>query len=245
MTLDEILAELNKLDRAQVVTGLQAQAQPIFQAIFDKGVGFQQVKFNGEKATLDGQIATLTATITQKDTELTELTKKTPDVATLRTQYEGQINQLKAAQANELSARDEVLKGERRSRSLSDLRAKLTGAGVDVDYADVLVNKSTTTKRFGFDDKGQIVVYAADSEVPINVASGKDVLDVLADELKTGVPAKFVTSNGDRGSDTSGSGGKGSKSSVYDDIRKEAADKKKAAGEKPPSARERLGMVQR
>jgi hypothetical protein len=242
MTLDEILAELNKLDRTQVVAGLQANSQPIYQAIYDKGTGFAVAKHTAEKADLEGKITGLTSQVTEKDQQITQLSAKTPEVATLRTQYEGQINQLKETHKNELKARDQALIGERRSRALSDLRTKLVGGGVDADYADVLTNKSTTTARFRFDDKtGKMDILAADSEVPIAVATGKDVLDVLAEELKTGVPAKFVMSNGDGGSGTNGTGGKGKGGDLYEEIRTEA--KSKSEAKKAPSARERLGML--
>jgi hypothetical protein len=241
MTLEEILAELNKLDRQTVVTGLQASAQPIFQAIYDKGVGFQTVKHTAEKTSLEGQVTGLQTQIAEKDKEIQKLTEKAPEAATLRTQYEAKINQLKEDHKNELKARDTVLVGERRTRSLLDLKTKLISAGVDPDYADVLTNKSTTTSRFKFDDKGEMSILAADSEVPIIAAKGKDALEVMAEELRTSVPAKFVLSNGDGGSGTNGQGGKGKAGgNLYEEIRQDA--KKRSEQTKAPSARERMGI---
>jgi hypothetical protein len=242
MTLDEILAELNKLDRQQVVGALQAQAQPIFQAIFDKGHSTATAKAVTDRSELESKIVGLNTTITQKDQQITELSAKAPDVAALTTKYEGQISQLKNQYKLDLEARDSVLVSERQSRLLSDLRSKLVAGGVDADYADVLVNKSSTTKRFKPNKEGKIDVLQADSEAPVVAATGKDVLDVIAEELKTGVPSKFVVATSDSGSEVNGQGkGTSRGGNIYAEIRNDAK-KRSEDRAKTPSVRERMGI---
>lgn len=243
VTVDELIAEILKLDKGSVVTALQAQAQPIFQSIFDKGHAAATARFNGEKSELEGKITGLNETIRTKDTQIQQLSEKAPEVATLTQQHQTEINRLKEEQKNALRVANETLIGERRSRARGDLRVKLVGLGVDSDYAEMLVNKPDMEKRIRPNAQGQMEFIRADNDAPYAPAQGKDVLDLMAEELKAVVPPKFITVSGDRGSGTrsadSGSGGGKGAAGKYEAARTDVTKKEERASTSI-SARDRL-----
>lgn len=242
MDLKELLAELLKLDKAAVVAALQAEAHAIYQAIFDKGHSTATATARTEKERLDGELAGVRTQLEQANNTIKELEKKAPDVATVRTQFEQQILTLQNKHKDELKAKDAEIESERRSRAFGDLRVKLIEKGVDPDYAEVTVNKAEVQKRIRIKDK-LAEVLQADSEVPLQPGKGQTGIDLLADELHKATPAKFLTSDVDRGSGTeNGGGGGGSKGGVFDRIR---ADAKKRQEQKNPakSGAEKLGIT--
>jgi hypothetical protein len=241
MTLEELLAELNKLDRAQVVGGLQTYSQPIYQAVFDKGHSTATVKHNTEKQALEVQVNTLTETVRQKDAQLATANEKAPDIAVLRQQHEAQIRDLQEKNDAKVKAKNDELITERRDRAVTNLRVKLVEQGVDPEYAEVLSLKPDVQKRIRLNAEGKPEVFQADSDIPFAPAKGKTGIDLLAEELTAGTPPKFVVSNADRGSETtSRKGGGPAKGSLYDEIRSEA--EKRQTSDKPKPLTERFGM---
>jgi hypothetical protein len=249
MTLEELLAELAKLDRTQVVEGIQKSAQPIFQAIYDRGVGFANAKWGPEKTALEGQVASLTSEKQTLETRVRTIEEKTPDLAAERQKFDAQIQAEQQKYEAKLKAAQVQLQAERKSRAVADLKAKLIAAGVDSDYADVMTLKPDVQKRINFTDAGTMQVLQANSDIPFAAAGERTGIDLLADELKTGVPAKFLLVNSDAGSGTEGTGNgaggaAGAAKNLFKDIRKQAKDKQEAAV-KAPTAAERLGMRER
>lgn len=243
MELKELLAELLKLDRAAVVTALQAEAHAIYQAVFDKGHSTATAAARAEKERIEGVVAGLQTQLEQRDKTIKELQDKAPDVATVRAQFEQQILKLQADHKDALKAKDEEIQGERRARTFGDLRTKLISKGVDPDYADVLTGKAEVQKRVRFNKAGEAEVLQADSEVPLQAGKGQTAIDLFADELQKATPAKFLTSNGDRGSGTeNGTGTSGKSGNLYEGIRKRATERQTKQGEGTKTAAEKLGI---
>lgn len=240
MNLEQLLAELMKLDAAQVATALQEKAQPVFQHIFNKGHGAGLAKATDDKTRLEGQVASLTSQLSEKDNTIRTLTDKAPDVAAVRQTFEAQINQLTEKHKSELKAKDEEIQGERMSRARSDIRTKLVAGGVDPDYADVLMEKPEIKKRMRFAKDGVLEVLQDKQDIPLTATKDKAVTDLFVEELVAAAPAKFLTVNSDRGSGTEsgGGGGKGN-ASRYDKIREDAKSRQ-TVDSSQPSAAERL-----
>jgi uncharacterized phage infection (PIP) family protein YhgE len=244
--LEELLAELNKLDRNQVVTGLQTHAQPIFQVIFDRGHSTATATAKAERTTLDAQLASLQEQIRQLTDQNRQLSDKAPEAAALRKQHEDAIAVLRKEYEDKLKEKDGLVAQERMNNALANLRGKLLGGSskLDEDYAAVLVAKPELAKRLRFTSDGKVEVLQADSATPLAAPQGKDGLDLLADELKAAAPTKFVTVESDRGGGAPPAGGGAAgagKGDMYERIRTEATARREATS-KVPSARERMGI---
>jgi hypothetical protein len=239
-TLEELIAEILKQDHPAVLTALQKSAQPIFQGIFDKGHAAATQRYTAEKATLDGTIANLTTQNQQKDEQIRQLGEAKPDVVAMQTKHAADIQRLEDKHKNELKVANDTLIGERMSRTGSDLKTKLVVLGVDAEYAEVVVSKAEREKRWRPNAKGIVEIFRADTDAPYAPAQGKDALDLLAEELKTAVPPKFITVNGDSGSGTTTSTtGAATGKKKFDNIR-EDVKKKEAASASTTTAAQRL-----
>lgn len=240
VTADELVAELLKLDRAVVVQSLQSSAQPIFQSVFDKGHAAATAKFTSEKAGLDGRVTALEASLKEKDDQIKVLGEKAPEIATLQQQHTDAVNKLKRQHQDELKVANDTLIGERRSVTKSALRVKLINAGVDAEYADVLVSKPEFEQRLKPNQNGVIEILRADSDAPYAPAKDKDALDLVVEELLPKVPAKFKSTQTDRGSGVTGAGGAGAKGATRYDAERKAGEERAKSVERGPSAKERL-----
>jgi hypothetical protein len=242
MTLVELMAELMKLDRTEVVTGLQTYAQPLYQVVFDKGHSTATTRHVTEKTTLEATIAGLSEQIRLKDEALKLANEKAPEIATLRQQHEAAIRDLQTKHEAKLKETNDVLTSERRDRAISELRLALDEAGVNPIYSEVLSLKPDVQKRIRITADGKREVLQADSEIPFAPAKGKSDVSLLAEELATTVPPEFVVSRVDRGSESRGGRGGGpAGATMYDKIRSDAEARQKTGTPKPLA--ERLGMT--
>lgn len=248
MTLEELLAELNKLDRAQVVTGIQTHAQPLYQAIFDKGHSTSTAANSAKVTELNGTLASLQEQIKAKDAEITQLQSKTPGAEELRRTYETQVADLQKKNKEATDELKATLWEERKTRVQTDLQMKLVSQGVDADYAAVLVLKPEVQKRIRkAPETGQPEILQADGGVPLAAPAGQTPLDVLVGELSAAAPAKFKTVDSDRGSSTDSGGPGGGKGNFFEGIRKDAKARAEAAttSNGGKSGMERLGIPTR
>lgn len=232
MTLAELLAELAKLDREEVVRGIHDSAQNVYQVIFDRGHSTATTKAAAEKTRLEGELVAANTAKQEAETKYTQLKAENPDVAKIHEQYGAQITDLKEKNKETVKTLKAQFGSERHNRAVADLRTKLVSVGVDPDYAAVQAEKPEVQKRLRFDDAGNLEVLQEGKEIPLQPGDGKVPLDLLAAELKGRTPAKFVTATVDRGSQVDGGSGGGSGGkSKFDKIRaevKERQDKKKA-----------------
>lgn len=206
--MDEIIEALAKHDKTAVAKALQSGAADVWQLVFNKGHKTATDAAKGERQELEGKLTDVQAQVGTLEGQLAEAQEAAKQVETVRTEMTKQIEDLNAAHATEVT----TLKGKHqtatRERTMSDLKSKLIASAVDPDYAAVLVERADTQKRFNFNEDGGFDVFQQDG-TNVYLTTNGDVLDQFVNDLKTAVPAKFITVEGDRGSDTGGAGGSG------------------------------------
>ena len=185
-----------KAPRAKAVAKLiQEEAETVYHVIYNAGHGKATAEKNVIIQAKDAEIAQLKTDAETKDIRITELEKKTPELETIRQQYEDQIKTIKAEHKTAIEAKDGQIQSERTGRARSDLRAKLTK--LDPLYAEVAVRGAEGRMRFN--DKGELEVLQKGLEIPFVPSEGKSGLDLLADEITTEADPRWVTSNVDTG----------------------------------------------
>lgn len=242
MELKELIEELAKKPKDQVVTALKEHGHPVFQEVFNLGHSKATADAKAEREALEASLSETKADLGKAQGRVKELEEKAPDAAKLREQYEQEVEGLKAKHKGELEERDTRLRDERMERAVTDLKSKLIAAGLDPEYAEVKVDKSEVRQRLRHSDKGELEVLQNGKEIPFTPADGKSGLDLLAAEIREGTDPKWISSKADRGSDTGTSRGSGAGSGLFDRIRDET--KKREDGRTSQSSpEERLGQA--
>lgn len=247
MPLAELIAKLIEAFNANaddVITALQATAQPIYQRVFDKGHSTGLQKGRDEKKTADADVTRLTSELAAANTSLTELRNKTPDVQTITTQFQNEITALKNTHKAELQTARDKSRTTEVKRQATILETKLKSK-VNPLYAKLLVQDLEVLKRINPRDDGSVEVMQAGKEIPYSPAEGQDPIDLLVDELVKAAPTDYRLAEGDEGSGIqSGPAGTQSKSR-FDKIRDDK--KKQIAGQEADktikSLDEKLGVT--
>lgn len=223
-------------DREILVKTLQKEAQPVFQAIFDRGHSdaAQRAKVKLEESN---------NALTLRDQELQAerdrvraLQADKPDVAKVEKQYQDTIADLKEKHKRERDKLSQQVSTERSSRVKSDLLAAVTGREVDPDYAAIQVER--VANRLRFTDDGKLEVLAEGKDIPLMPGDGETPIGLLAKEIRDRTPPKFLISRADTGSGVqngtnSSTGMAGSKALFYARQREEVRAKYGNGGDKP------------
>ena len=228
--MDEFIASLKKLlgegktvkDIVKAVLD-DTQTQPVYQEIFQRGHAEETRASKAKFDALTEQVTGLTGQLSTAQTALTDLQSKTPDVKTVTDQFQAQIADLSAKNKAKLDTMQAKVNDTLLRRGRADLKSSLIAKGVDPDYADVLVNKEDVKLRMRPSDDGDIQVMADGKDIPLTVGEGQTPLGLLTEELSGKVPAKFLSSSSDRGSDSrsgpaSGSGSVDQFKKIRDDV---------------------------
>lgn len=205
--IEKIVQQLLGKDNSLIAGAVQKLLAPVYQDIFNKGHGVATAKAQGDRVELEANTNRLNGELVTAAAKIKELEESKPDVAKVRKQYDESIDVLKNEHKTQVQKLQTTITAEREARALADIRSGLQSLGVDADYADVLASKDDVKRRLKFKDDGSVEVLQAGKDIPIIASGDKKPVALLVDELRTTVPAKFVTSNGDRGSGTSGAGG--------------------------------------
>lgn len=247
MELSELIAQLLEKFRAngdEVFAALQQHAHPLYQRAFDAGHQAGANKIRGEKATVDTELATAKAELQTVKDQLKELQDKTPDLATVRTQYQNEIKALKDTHKTELAAERTKRVDAEKNRAIANLQSKL-GKGLRPLIAKLLVQDDDVKKRIVVREDGTLEVMQKGKDIPFSPSDGQDVLDLLATELIAEQPADLRLADGDNGSGvrngtTTQSGG----ANEFDSIRQKAeAERKSKASGNIKSLDEKLGLA--
>lgn len=203
MGVNEAIAELAKADRTEVLAALEKDAPGLHQAVFQKGYDNAHGKFKGDLATADGKVTGLTAEVTKLTGEV-ETLKKHPGTAELHTQYGNEIAALKNGHATEVAGlKGKIAEGDQKAitstlRSLLTTGTKDSPKVLDADYAAVQLEKPEIKARIKLVDGGFQILQAG-KDIPIAAQTTDAALAILAEELKTSAPSKFVMANTDVG----------------------------------------------
>lgn len=240
--LKDLLNQIRDLnpDAETFATQLKEISQPLYQVVFNRGHSTATAS-NGDKVTqLETQLAAANTRATQLTTDLENERKKTPDVAAVREQYEGQVAQLQQQLKDANKAHKTEVKDLLHSAQVAAVKVKLAGR-LDADYIDIQAEKHKG--RIQVADDRKVTILQDGQNIPI---ASDDPVAALADEIVQKSPAKFVLSSvGAGGGSNNGSGagaGAGGGKDVFSRVREDA---KKTQIVTPPgkSATEKLGMT--
>lgn len=251
MDLDAAIAVLmGHADRGAVVKALTDSAQPIYQAIFDKGHAAATARKAEDVAEVQRRLDAASATIQTMERELEKLKGEQPEASKLHDQYKSEIEQLKESHKKDVAKLREAIGTERLRRAQADLKVKLTSGRKDYGdavledaYADVLIQHPDTLKRLKFTDDGRLEVLQAGKDIPLQVGDGQEPINLLAQELKQGANPKLIVSNVGTGSGENGTtGASGGGKNFYDTVRDNVKKEQEAKRPTNKSAAERLGV---
>ena len=234
------LVTLSAADPKEVADALQQDAQPHYQTIYQRGFS---TKHNEAKQTIQAKDAEIEAErekVQAKEAELTKLREQTPDVDSVRQEYEAKLqakDQERQAAIDEANTRVETL---HRSRFEAELAGALIAARVDPDYAkEVLVPKFRS--RIKVESDGSVKFYDEDGATPLAAAAG-ELSRIAAERIKGTVDKKWITSTADSGGgSTNGTGGSGS--SEWDRIRQSARDRNAPAADAESLSKRRSALL--
>lgn len=237
--LKDLLQQVRDLnpDAETFATTIKEIAQPLYQVVFNRGHSTATQSLKQEKDTLEANLATANTRVTQLTTDLETERKKSPDVASVREQYEGQVTQLKEQlkEAKRTHATD--VKSLLHDQQLAALKVKLAGK-LDADYIDIQAEKHKQRIQVAEDKK--ITVLQDGQNIPI---ASDDPISALADEIVQKSPAKFVVSGVGAGAGVNnGAGAGGGTKTVFDRVRDDAKKTQRVTTQ-GKTADQKLGMV--
>jgi hypothetical protein len=198
--------------------------QALYQHVFDLGHGQATRDFRTKETEFNTKIQALETEKTGLQTKLTELEGKTPEVAKIRQEMQGEIDNLNTQIKDLKKTHKDQRVNWYRERKQSELKDHLIGLGVDPDWAAVLVEKSEVASRLKVteteDGKGDVTVLKNGSD---SIAlQGDNPLKMLAEELKKDVKPQFLTSKADGDGSESRRGGEGGGSKTVFERAREA-----------------------
>lgn len=197
--LNSVFETIKGADATELANKFKEGAPDLYNRIFS--IGFGASKGEGEKtiSELNTKLESVQKEIESRDAKIKELQSNSPDLQKLEEKYQGLlsekaqlIEQIQNETNEKLSSKDQVILNERKSTFNSQLKSALVQAGVDPDYAEVVVLKESTQKRVKWGDERLPKVYQEDTETPFPSSDGKKPYEVLALDLFKKVPAKFV-----------------------------------------------------
>ena len=242
-----IAALLAHPNRDEMLAKFAEKAGAIKQSFFQEGFNTGYGKKEGELTAAKTKVTELETKTTQLTAELVEARKANPDIAKLHTDYQAKIEEEKRTAAAALAKATGILKTTTLARTQADLRAALTQIGVDGDFAQVLSQRPDLVARIVPNEAdGTVTIMQAGGTIPFQSANGKSALDLLVEELKPTIPAKWITSKADGGSGDQGGGTPpAGVAGVVEQIRKDAKARKEAQGQTPttPAGVDRLSLI--
>jgi hypothetical protein len=236
LTADEARTLSTKLRESPIT-------QPLYQGVFDAGHAAATAKGNEKVTELQASLTAKSDEVTKLTQEVTALKADKPDIVAVEAKYQKDITGLQAQLKEEKLARRDERRQWHVSQAHTRLQSALVEAGVDPEYAELLLSKEDIKKRFKVVTSGDEVTIEVLKEGSETIPLQADnPTKAFADELRRNVKPQFIRSNGDRGSGASGGGDGGGGKSVYDRIREEAKGTQEA-GSKVTSGAQRLGIL--
>jgi hypothetical protein len=213
---------------------LKKHANPLYSAINALGFGAAQAKLQEQVTTAKTAQTAAENRAKQAEDTLTAERGKTPEVATINSQWETKLNEARTAHERAL----EELRNEGRNALIERDQAQLENDLVELQVpravAKVLARDPDLLPKRADYDKGKLSVRQAGQSIPMTPASGQTFTQLVAKEVvESPVFDKgLLTSGGDAGSGVNGGNrpGAGDKGK-WDRVRENA--KKEQEGEQP------------
>lgn len=207
-----------------IADALQQHAQPVFQAVFDRGHSAASTASKAKITELEGQVTAANAKVEAAEANVRALSGKTPDVEKIRADHQKALDDAKAEHQKALDTLTRALDTERASRDAADMAIFLADAGMLTDWTKDFAAKPELVSRIRRDEHGNRVVLQKGSDsVYLQVAAGVDPLKALAAEYVPTVDARYRSATADGGSGTGGSSTGGAGSGTYDPAAEGAA----------------------
>lgn len=236
MDLEALIRELMGKPVDQVVTALQNTGHAIYQAIFDRGHGTATTASAPEITRIQGLLTKAEEKLATAERTAQESGQQPADWQRQRDQYETTIRNLTGELATAKAGADQVRTESTRTLKLSDLERKLALGGdptkpnsrkkIRPEYAKFMVSQPEVANRVKVEGDS-IQVLRAGMNIPLSVAEGQDVLEVLADELAAAVDPVFHVVRGDRGSGLSSGDAPAGGGSFLKDLKDRVTEERK------------------
>ena len=195
----EVIAQIKALDPNEFSKALQAESHDHFNAIFRQGYGASKGDFEPKLQAASAELDKLRNEITEREKKIQALGENSPDVAKIQARYEAtleakalEMQELQKGFQEKLSAKDQVVLRERQDAFEANLVRELVALGVDRDYAAVIVQKEENRKRIKWGEERDPRIYQSDLATPFPITDGQRPFTVLAKDLFSKVPQKFI-----------------------------------------------------
>jgi hypothetical protein len=218
LTLDEILAALSEQvteadgdkDKLKAIAdGLHKHAQPVAQALIDRGAGKKGGELKARIETLEREKKEAQDSLTELSQEFDEFKKKVPDAAAIEAKADEKWKKKHQAVEDRAKAAEERFRASRKGSVRSEFVQELIALGVDPDYAkETLGPKHDGQFKLREDDEVDILQLGGTD--PLESNGDKSAARLLAEQVVKTVKPVFITAGVDSGGGVrSGTGGGG------------------------------------
>lgn len=204
--IDAIAKIMSHADRDELVAGLKDHAQPVFQAVYNKGHSDATARAKADRVTLETERDGLKTRAETAERERDELKSKQPDRATIDAQWQEKVRKLEEKHAGELKDRDTRIARLTTDTTVEKLEVAMRDAKLHPEYARLRAGE--VAARIHYRDDGTPELYEEGTQIAVQIPSGKTVWQVAAEQAKEKAPSIFVLAGADAGGGA-GSGGAG------------------------------------
>lgn len=246
--LKKLIEALNSYgNTTELVAAIKEHSKAVYQPMFNDGHGVATAAASTERAKFEKRATDAEAGRQTAEQELAKYKKEQPQIAQIDAQYKDQLaakdREIADLKAGHLEEKKSALTGG----AITKLRAILN-QWVDADKVESLVSTKAVRDRLSLDENLALRVLQKGQQIPF-AGNEEEQLKAFAEELKSGVEAKWLLSGVQAGSGresaTGGVGGAEKGKALYDKIREKAraAHPEKAPQDATKALFERTGAL--
>lgn len=193
MELKEAVQALVEHPKDDVASAIKEAIPSLWQTIHDEGFSRANARAKEEQAKAKEELDQSKQLVTDLQKQISELEGKQPDLEKEREKHRSAVEKLKKEHSEAVDAYKSRLASIREDSVRSKLLAAL--GSLDDDYAEVQADKGM--KRVKFKDDSDDFEIFNDNEVPYVSTNGKNVVQMLAEDLISRVDKRYIKSNVD------------------------------------------------
>jgi hypothetical protein len=204
MDIEALLAELLTkftADRDGVFKLVHTKAQPLFQAIFDRGRREERKLLKAEKEANEKRAKELEDQVADLEEQVEKASKGQPDLAAEVTRLKAELAKVKTDHKAELDRMKADNEATTVNLKAGEIEKLLIAKGVEPLYAKTLVKDEDFKKRLKLVN-GELEVMQPKGDTPYVPAEGESVIDLVVTELYETVPDRLRNVDVDAGSGT-------------------------------------------